>query len=92
LLRSLITPFILRRKKSDLDILTEMLDELFEAGEASLLPGSTKEIKTSCSCPDIANPWKHIAAAFYIAGEASMRILFCSFKCAVQILKISLIL
>lgn len=34
------------------------------------LPRSTMEIKTSCSCPDVANPCKHIAAVIYIVGEA----------------------
>jgi uncharacterized Zn finger protein len=44
--------------------------ELLEAAGISLLPWSTREIKTSCSCPDTANPCKHIAAVFYIVGEA----------------------
>ncbi len=37
-----------------------------------LLPSyskSSKDIKTHCSCPDRANPCKHIAAVYYILAE-----------------------
>lgn len=47
----------------------DFLDLLSNDG-ISLLPGSTREIKASCSCPDVANPCKHIAAVIYIVGEA----------------------
>ncbi len=47
----------------------DFLDLLSDHG-ISLLPGSTREIKASCSCPDVANPCKHIAAVIYIVGEA----------------------
>lgn len=33
------------------------------------LPGRSKDIKTHCSCPDSANPCKHIAALYYILAE-----------------------
>lgn len=45
------------------------IDEAFEACEFSLFPASYKEMETSCSCPDYANPCKHIAAVFYILAE-----------------------
>jgi len=34
-----------------------------------LLPVGRKEIITTCSCPDSANPCKHIAAVYYILAE-----------------------
>ena len=42
---------------------------VFSAVGLSLFPASTKEIKTNCSCPDFANPCKHIAAVYYILAE-----------------------
>ncbi len=45
------------------------IEEVFEACKFSLFPASYKEMQTSCSCPDYANPCKHIAAVFYILAE-----------------------
>jgi len=42
-------------------------DAFVEAG-SSLFPGR-KDIKTSCSCPDWADPCKHIAAVYYLMAE-----------------------
>jgi uncharacterized Zn finger protein len=44
------------------------IDEAFAAAGTSLFPTSG-EISTDCSCPDMANPCKHIAATHYILGE-----------------------
>ncbi len=46
------------------------IEEAFAAGGASLFPTSARDIKTHCSCPDWANPCKHIAAVYYLLGEA----------------------
>ncbi|MDI9383008.1 MAG: SWIM zinc finger family protein [Verrucomicrobiota bacterium] len=35
-----------------------------------LLPQNDQELVTNCSCPDWANPCKHIAAVFYLVAEA----------------------
>ncbi len=43
-------------------------DKIKELG-FKLLPHSATELKTHCSCPDSANPCKHIAAVYYILGE-----------------------
>lgn len=40
------------------------IDEAFENANVSLLPKTPNEIRTSCSCPDWANPCKHIAATY----------------------------
>lgn len=45
------------------------IEEAFEACKSSLFPASYREMDTSCSCPDSANPCKHIAAVFYILAE-----------------------
>jgi uncharacterized Zn finger protein len=34
-----------------------------------LFPASRGDLKTDCSCPDWANPCKHIAAVYYLLGE-----------------------
>jgi len=38
--------------------------------DLSLPPENSKELSTRCSCPDSANPCKHIAAVYYLLGEA----------------------
>ncbi len=45
------------------------IEDAFEAAGMSLFPGKSKDIKTYCSCPDSANPCKHIAALYYILAE-----------------------
>ena len=47
----------------------EDIDEAFQACKFSLFPASYEAMETSCSCPDYANPCKHIAAVFYILAE-----------------------
>jgi uncharacterized Zn finger protein len=47
----------------------EQIEEVFAAVGASLLPAASKELITDCSCPDYANPCKHIAAVYYLLGE-----------------------
>ena len=48
----------------------ERMTDVFEQCGLSLFPKRHKELKTSCSCPDWANPCKHIAATLYMIGEA----------------------
>lgn len=45
------------------------IEEAFKSAGMSLFPSSSKDIKTDCSCPDSANPCKHIAAVYYILAE-----------------------
>ena len=47
----------------------EDIEELFEAAGVSLFPRTAKDLETECSCPDWANPCKHIAAVYYLLGE-----------------------
>ncbi|MBE0478615.1 SWIM zinc finger family protein [Candidatus Aerophobetes bacterium] len=46
------------------------IDEAFNGCGLSLFPVKATELKTSCSCPDWANPCKHIAATHYILGQS----------------------
>ncbi len=46
------------------------IEDVFSAAGTSLFPGSTRELETQCSCPDWANPCKHIAAVYFLLGEA----------------------
>ena len=45
------------------------IEEAFATAGVSLFPGRSKDLITSCSCPDWANPCKHIAAVYYLMGE-----------------------
>jgi len=45
------------------------LDELFRDVGASLYPRVPKELQSHCTCPDWANPCKHVAAVCYIMAE-----------------------
>jgi uncharacterized Zn finger protein len=45
------------------------IEDAFREAGVSLFPRSKKELKTTCSCPDWANPCKHIAAVYYLLAE-----------------------
>ena len=45
------------------------IEETFKAAGVSLFPETEVELMTNCSCPDWANPCKHVAAVHYILGE-----------------------
>ncbi len=45
------------------------IEEVFAAVRVPLFPASRGDLQTDCSCPDWANPCKHIAAVYYLLGE-----------------------
>lgn len=45
------------------------IEEAFAAAKVSLFPEREDDLNTDCSCPDWANPCKHIAAVYYLLGE-----------------------
>ena len=45
------------------------IEEVFAGCRLALFPSSTRDLETSCSCPDWSNPCKHIAATYYILAE-----------------------
>jgi len=46
------------------------IDEAFRQAGASLFPEREEDLVTHCTCPDWANPCKHVAATHYVLGEA----------------------
>jgi uncharacterized Zn finger protein len=45
------------------------IEDAFESAGLSLFPTSRRDLVTECSCPDAANPCKHIAAVHYVLAE-----------------------
>lgn len=45
------------------------IEQVFEEAGLSLFPTRLGDMTTKCSCPDMANPCKHIAAVYYLIGE-----------------------
>jgi len=45
------------------------IEQAFETAKVSLFPAKRGDLVTDCSCPDYANPCKHVAATHYILGE-----------------------
>ena len=56
------------------------IEEVFKAEGLSLFPQTHGDLKTECSCPDYSNPCKHIAAVYYLLGEAFDRDPFLMFR------------
>jgi uncharacterized Zn finger protein len=46
------------------------LEDFFQAEGASLFPQLKRRADMHCNCPDSSNPCKHIAALFYVLGDA----------------------
>ncbi|WP_019507738.1 SWIM zinc finger family protein [Pleurocapsa sp. PCC 7319] len=47
----------------------ETIEAVFTASGLSLFPFALTEVRSRCSCPDKANPCKHIAAVYYQLGD-----------------------
>ncbi len=45
------------------------IEEAFAKAGVSLFPRHAQDLETDCSCPDWANPCKHISAVYYLLGE-----------------------
>ncbi len=58
----------------------ERIDEPFERCGVKLFPVEAAEVRTFCSCPDVANPCKHVAATHYVLGAAFDRDPFLLFE------------
>jgi uncharacterized Zn finger protein len=46
----------------------EDVDEVLAGCGVSLFP-TARELATRCSCPDVANPCKHVAAVHYVLAQ-----------------------
>lgn len=58
----------------------EEIDDAFQSARASLFPQRAGDLATECTCPDVANPCKHVAAVHYVIGEAFDRDPFLLFE------------
>ena len=56
------------------------IEEVFRQAKVSLFPEKRGDLRTDCSCPDDANPCKHIAAVYYLLGEEFDRDPFLLFR------------
>lgn len=56
------------------------IDAVFRKSKRSLFPRKSHDLQTDCSCPDWANPCKHVAAMHYVLGEAFDRDPFLLFE------------
>jgi uncharacterized Zn finger protein len=56
------------------------VEEAFRKARLSLFPEKRGDLRTDCSCPDNANPCKHIAAVYYLLGEEFDRDPFLLFR------------
>jgi uncharacterized Zn finger protein len=45
------------------------IEQAFQKLDLSLFPQLEDDLRTACSCPDIYNPCKHIAAVYYLIGN-----------------------
>ncbi|MDA8435672.1 MAG: SWIM zinc finger family protein [Actinomycetales bacterium] len=45
------------------------LEDVFDVAKAPLFPARWRDLTARCSCPDSANPCKHIAAALYLYAD-----------------------
>ncbi len=45
------------------------IEEAFTQSGVHIFPASRGDLRTKCSCPDYANPCKHVAAVYYLLGE-----------------------
>ncbi len=58
----------------------EDIETAFARAGLSLFPSRLSELETSCACPDVSNPCKHIAAVYYLLGEEFERDPFLIFR------------
>jgi uncharacterized Zn finger protein len=79
---------VIRQIAGRADLVTKLLmnempdtiEEAFAELGLHLLPHNQKDFVTSCSCPDYANPCKHIAGVYYLLASALDRDPFVMFE------------
>jgi len=79
---------VIRQIASRADLITKLLmrempdtiEDAFTALNLHLLPHSARDFATNCSCPDYANPCKHIAGVYYLLASALDRDPFVMFE------------
>lgn len=56
------------------------IEEAFQSARVSLFPTKRRDLESDCSCPDWANPCKHVAAVYYLLAEEFDRDPFLVFR------------
>jgi uncharacterized Zn finger protein len=56
------------------------IEDAFRGCGVSLFPESYRDLRNNCSCPDFADPCKHIAAVYYLLAEEFDRDPFLIFR------------
>ena len=56
------------------------IEDVFDEAGVSLFPGRRSDLETHCTCPDQANPCKHVAAVYLLLGEEFDRDPFLVFR------------
>ena len=50
-------------------VMPQDIERAFAASGKRLFPFKLQEVRSECTCPDKANPCKHVSAVFYLMGE-----------------------
>ncbi len=50
-------------------VMPQDIERAFAASGKRLFPFKLQEVRSECSCPDKANPCKHISAVYYLMGD-----------------------
>ncbi len=50
-------------------VMPQDIERAFAASGRCLFPWELREVRSECSCPDKANPCKHIIAVYYLMGD-----------------------
>jgi uncharacterized Zn finger protein len=50
-------------------IMPQDIERAFAASGKRLFPFKLQEVRSECSCPDKANPCKHVSAVYYLMGD-----------------------
>ena len=50
-------------------IMPEDIERAFAASGKRLFPFKLQEVRSECTCPDKANPCKHVSAVYYLMGD-----------------------
>ncbi|MCP9808181.1 SWIM zinc finger family protein [Cyanobium sp. HWJ4-Hawea] len=50
-------------------VMPQDIERAFAASGRRLFPFKLQEVRSECSCPDKANPCKHISAVYYLMGD-----------------------
>lgn len=69
---------VIRQIAARADLITKLMmnempdtiEDAFSALDLHLLPHSQRDFETKCSCPDYANPCKHIAGVYYLLASS----------------------